>query len=144
MAAEFVLRAKDSKESGLKAACVEARRLASEGHDVSLKVSKGRRKKTDRQHRTLWGWHREVAAQLNQHGGACQRWGAEDVHELIFKPRFMPAKELEGPGGELYWRARGLSDSDLSRDQLSEAMERYVSWAYQSGFELTMDEYVPA
>jgi hypothetical protein len=107
------------------------------GEAVSLTIAKWEPKRSDPQRKTLWMWHGEVAAELSIRGG--MRWSKNDVHEIVFIEKFMPHKELIDPQtGEI--KSRPLRTSEAKKSEISEAMGKYVAWAYENGIEITIPE----
>lgn len=110
---------------------------------VEVIVQIYRRPKTDPQNKTIWMWHGEVASQLTERcreAGSGVIWRKDDVHELIFKPRFMPQRERMLPDGELVFGPMGTSDKGATVEVISEAMEKYLSWIYSQGMEVTIPD----
>jgi len=139
---EFVLRPEDSEGRVLATALGCARQLLASGIWVSVKVGKYVKAKTPAQHRCVWLWNTEAAAQLTVMGtisGSNVKWTRDDVHEFIFKRLFMPPLERIMPDGEVVSRPMGLSDKP-SVEIVSAAMEKYQAWAVEHGIELTQPE----
>lgn len=138
----FVVRPEDTEERVLTMATGFIRELLRSGIWVSVKVGKYVKSKTPAQHRTVWMWDAEAAAQLTVMGaisGSGVKWGREDAHEYIFKRLCMPSLDRVMPGGEIVSRPMGLSDNP-SVEIVSEAMEKYQKWAVEYGIELTQPE----
>jgi hypothetical protein len=94
------------------------------------------RRRTDEQLRTLWKWHGEVAAALSISTG--RPWTKEDVHEIVFLPKFMPCRQSELPDGTLVHKA--MRTSVAPRGVISEAMDAYMAWCYEHAIEITVPE----
>lgn len=111
---------------------------------VRLTVEPYSKPKTDPQLRTLWMWHGEVASQLTERckmSGHATEFDKDAVHELIFKPRFMPSAEYLMPDtGEVKIKPMGLSDKDATKPVVTDAMEAYLAWIYEQGMEVTIPE----
>ncbi len=139
----FVIRPED-KAGRVLAMCVAAiRQMLSAGLWVSVSINKWVPGKTSAQHRTVWMWDTEVAAHLTVAGalvGNSTVWKKEDVHEFVFKRLCMPSEELVLPDEEIVFRPIGLSDKRVTREMVSEAMEKYQAWAVEHGIELTQPE----
>ena len=117
----------------------EVRHMAETGKPVEVRVKFWQRKKSQPQNSTIWMWHTQVASQLTERcreAGASVAWSPLDVHELIFKPRFMPQVERMLPDGELVTAPMGTSDRGATVDVISDAMEQYLSWIYEQGMEV--------
>ena len=110
---------------------------------VDYSEAKGR---TNPRLRTLFMWHGQVASQINIMNGS--KWKPEDIHEVLFKPRWMPYIELVTPSGRIIRRPMGTSDkrSPVEGDDrsprriISEAMTQYLVWICENGFEVTVPE----
>ncbi|MEN8720086.1 MAG: hypothetical protein ABF296_07485 [Oceanococcaceae bacterium] len=128
-------------KAGLFAAAEDATR---EGKTAEIIIRRMQADKTDPQRRTLWKWHGEVAAALSI--STPHRWKKEDVHEIVFLPKFMPTVERVLPDGEVVHRPLRTSDrvpDEWETDMkaiLSKAMDAYMAWAYQSDIEITVPE----
>lgn len=140
----YIVRPEDAHQdwriarSAIRAACQMAR---DRGKPVEVVVRPYRRRKSDPQNRTIWMWHTEVASQLTERCaelGSEVRWSRDDVHEHIFKPRFMPQRERMLPTGEITYSPMGTSDKAATVEVMSEAMERYLCWIYEHGLEVTI------
>ncbi len=110
---------------------------------VEVTMKPWRKAKTPPQHRTIWMWHTEVASQLTEWcrtNGHDVRWTAEDVHDLIFKPRYLPRRCKILPNGAEVCRMGSLTDTDLTVDETSDAMEQYLAWLYEKGMSVTIPE----
>lgn len=92
--------------------------------------------RTDPQRNTMWKWHGEVASELTVRTG--KRWTKEDVHEVIFIPRFMPQHEalIDPTTGEVVTRNKRTSEA--TKAEISEAMTAYLAWIYEMGIEATV------
>jgi hypothetical protein len=137
---EFVIRPEDRAFCVLSAAVDLVKQMLSSGVRVSVVISKWAPAKTPPQHRTVFMWNGEVAAQLTVMGalaGSNVVWKTDDAHEMIFKRLCMPSVERMLPGGEVFTRPIGLSDKEATREVVSAAMERYQVWAIEHGIELT-------
>ncbi|TQE98147.1 MAG: hypothetical protein FKY71_15330 [Spiribacter salinus] len=122
-----------------------ARRSKQDGKPMEVIIRDWQVPRSDPQRKTLWMWHGEVASDLTVRTGA--RWNKDDVHELVFLPRFMPQRELVDPEtGEVLHRpirTSGPAPEDDDRDMrsiVSDAMEQYMAWCYQMGIEITVPE----
>lgn len=140
----FVIRPEESADgwpvarNAMRQACELARES---GKAVRVRIDEYKKPKTDPQRNTIFMWHTEVASQLNERcrmAGHGVTWNKEAVHDLIFKPRFMPKKQFTMPDGETKTLAVGLSDPEATRGIVSDAMEHYLSWIYQQGMEVTI------
>lgn len=110
-----------------------------ENCDVDVTISKHVDKKTMPQHRTIFMWCGESAAQLTEMGrmtGKGGKWKTEDVYEIIFKGRFMPKNEKIMPDGTIEYIPVGLSENP-SIESVTEAMNKFQVWAAELGIELT-------
>jgi hypothetical protein len=139
----FIVRPEDRDRDWKVArnAMREACAMAQQGRAVEVRLRFWKRKKTLPQNSTIWMWHTEVASQLTQRCrelGSEVVWTAEDVHGLVFKPRFMPMRERMLPDGEVVMAPIGTSDQEATVDVMSEAMERYLAWIYEQGMEVTI------
>lgn len=139
----FVVRPEDRGREWLVArnAFREVCQMADTGKPVEVRVKFWKKKKTTPQNSTLWMWHTQVASHLTERcreSGMDMTWSPEDVHESIFKPRFMPQVEKTLPDGEIVFRPMGTSDEDATVDVISDAMEHYLSWIYGEGMEVTI------
>lgn len=105
-------------------------------HEVRIKL--WRPPKTSRQNKTLWMWHREVAAHILARTGT--RVMPETIHEHLFLPRFMPVKETVTVGGESITIPMGTSDMDNDRPTMKEAMDAYEAWCTTNEIEITIPE----
>lgn len=141
---KYVIRPEDERQDwrvarmALREACAMARQ---QGRAVEVLVRWFKRPKTSPQNKTIWMWHGEVASQLTERcreAGSDVIWRKDDVHELIFKPRFMPQRERMLPDGELVFGPMGTSDKAATIEVISEAMERYLSWIYSQGMDVTI------
>jgi len=144
--AKFRVRPEDARQNwavartALRTACEAAQNT---GKDQEVIVRPYKKRKTLPQNRTLWMWHREVASQLNERGrmlGHSVTWSADEFHDLVFKPRWMPAVEKALPDGTVASSPMGTSDPDCTTEILSNAMEQYLSWIYTQGMEITIPE----
>lgn len=121
----------------LQAACIKV------PHEVVIQPANKRR--TDRQLRTLWMWHTQIAPHLTLLGNGVI-WTAELVHEALFKKFFMPTREIVLPGGKVVTVSMGTSDRPPEGDNrttkqiVSEAMDRYRAWIAQHEWEVTDPE----
>jgi hypothetical protein len=116
-------------------------RIGSE--ELELVLRKRKQHRTDPQRRTFWNWHGEVASELTLR--TRQRWTKDDVHEVIFLPRFMPGIDFIGPEGEQMSRPMRTSDKikpegdeRTHRQIISDAMNAYLAWIYEMGIEVTV------
>jgi len=120
----------------------EVRQMIEAGKPVEVRVRFWKKSKTLPQNSTLWMWHTEIASQLTarcREVGSDVVWPPEDVHEFIFKPRFMPMVEKMLPDGELVVAPMGTSDKRCTVDVLSKAMKKYLAWIYgEYGMEVTI------
>ena len=113
---------------------------------VDIRVGPAKKERTDPQRRTLWMWHGEVASELTLRTG--KRWTKDDVHELIFLERFMPAFELPLPGGEVKRRPMRTSDKKAPehceetdpRKIITNGMDQYLAWVTEMGIEVTVPD----
>lgn len=136
---EFTLNPEDEKLNVLRVMNNLIRKLLGEKVKLKIVVSVWKVDKTPAQHRTIWMWDSEIAAQLNVMGamsGAAVKWKPIDAHEMIFKGLCMPRFERQLIGGDTMTRPMGLSDKP-SKEQVSEAMEKYQCWAAEHGIDLT-------
>lgn len=147
----YIIRPSDANK-GFKVgqACAEhlrqaCRRARDEGEAQEVIIRKFEKSRTDPQRHTLWMWHGQVASELAVRTG--MRWNKDDVHEVIFLPRFMPDKELVDPEtGEVLQRPlrtsdRAPDDEDRSMKQIiSDAMDDYLRWVTDMGIEVTVPE----
>jgi len=141
MAAEYVCRPEDTEERVVGMVVEAVREHTRQGHPAAVEVKRYRKKRTDPQLRTIWMWHSEVAAQLSERlreQGWNYKWTRDDVHEVLFKQRFMAQREIVLPDGECRYRSYGLSDKDTTRQMVSDAMENYLRWIYERGMEVTI------
>lgn len=120
-----------------------ARKARDEGVAHEVVFRQFERRRTDPQRCTLWMWHGQVASELTLR--THHRWSKEDVHEVLFLPRFMPARELIDPEtGEVMSRPLRTSDKapeDDDRDIkaiISDAMDDYLRWVTEMGIEVTV------
>ena len=127
---------------GLRRAAHEAR---DDGHPREVIIREFQPPRTDPQRMTLWMWHGEVASELSRRTG--KRWSKDDVHEMIFLPRWMPQIERMDPEtGEVMHRPMRTSerppdgDDRSAKEIVSEAMTAYLAWAYQAGIDVTAPE----
>jgi len=140
---EFVIRPEDSAFCVLGAAVALIKQMLETGVRVSVVISKWVPAKTPPQHRTVFMWNGEVAAQLTVLGtlsGSNVQWKTDDAHEYIFKRLCMPQVERILPDGEIVTRSIGLSDKEATLEVVSQAMEKYQCWAIERGIELTQPE----
>lgn len=99
---------------------------------------------TDPQRRTFRKWHSEVASELSVRTG--MRWTGDDVHEVIFIPRFMPSQTITMPDGTEVVRHMRTSDKPFpgeersARKIVSDAMDDYLRWIYDQDIEVTVPE----
>ncbi len=121
------------------------RKARDEGEAQEVLFREFQRERTDEQRRTFWMWHAQVASELSIRTG--RRWTKEDVHEVVFLPRFMPTRELVDPEtGEILHRPLRTSDKapeGESRDIkgiISDAMTDYLRWITEMGIEVTVPE----
>lgn len=121
------------------------RRARDEDQPQEIVFRPFQRKRSDPQRCTLWMWHGQVASELTLRTG--KRWTKDDVHEVVFLPRFMPTKELMDPEtGEILHRPVRTSDKapdDDDRDMrsiISDAMSAYLAWVTDMGIEITVPE----
>ena len=135
MKQHFVLRTPE-----VMAHCIQyiARLEAGEEKPWEVMVRPYQKRRSDPQLRTIWKWHDEVAAALTI--ATARPWTASDVHELVFKPKFMPCKQSELPDGTFVHKAMGTSIAP--RQVISEAMDAYMAWCYTAGIEITVPEPV--
>jgi len=121
----------------------EVQAMAGLGKPVEVRIRIYQRKKTLPQNATVWMWHTEVASQLTERcreAGSDVSWTKEDVHELVFKPRWMPMRERMLPDGEVIAAPIGTSDKEATAEVISEAMEQYLVWIYEQGMEVTVPD----
>lgn len=122
----------------------EVREMTEAGKPVEVRIKFWKRRKTLPQNSTIWLWHTEVASQLTQRcreAGADVAWTPADVHELIFKARFMVMRERMLPHGEVIAAPMGTSDPEATVEVMSDAMERYLEWIIQDqGMVVTIPE----
>lgn len=142
----FVVRPEDANRdwsvarAALRAAAEAVKRT---GKPYQIEIKPWAPLKTDPQNRTLWKWHTEVASQLTERcrmAGHTVKWDKTDVHEHLFKPRFMPSRERMLPDGELLIAPMGTSDPDCTSAILSNAMDQYLAWIYGEGMEVTIPD----
>ena len=145
MSAQFLIPVDDAQRGypraqmavqGLREA---ARRSKADGRPQEVIIRDWQPPRTDPQRMTMWMWHGEVAAELSIRTG--RRWTKEDVHEVLFIPRFMPPHdtELMNPEtGELISRRKRTGEA--RKDEITGAMEQYMAWCYQQGIEITVPE----
>lgn len=104
---------------------------------VSITIEEWEPKRTDQQRKTFWQWHGEAAAELSIR--TKMRWTKDDVHEFVFLEKFMPRKEvIDLETGEV--KSRPLRTSEATKHQISEAMTKYLAWAYENQIEVTVPE----
>lgn len=125
----------------MRAACRELVRVQIDApHELTIRPAV--KKRTDPQLRTLWMWHTEIAPQLTllsmKDDGPSLIWTKELVHEALFKPFFCKKDEIELPGGKVVTVLHGTSK--MTREQVSEAMDRYRAWIAQHEWEVTDPE----
>ena len=141
----FVCRPEDTDERVLRMVAAAVRSLTRDGKAADVSVKKYVKVTTPPQRRTVWMWHGEVAAQLSERAsdlGHDVKWTRNDVHELIFKPLFLPQVALMLPDGSEVYRPKGLSDRDTTVREVTQAMEAYLAWIYQRSMDVTIpDEY---
>jgi hypothetical protein len=140
---QFVLRPEDTIFSGLRAACVLIKTMLLAQKWVSVVVSEYAPVKTPAQHRTVFLWDTEYAAQLTTMArltGLTAFWTKKDCHDTLFKAQCMPARMLPLPDGEVLYTPYGLSDKDTTKEMVSEAMDKYQSLAVRYGVDLTQPE----
>lgn len=142
---QYIARPEDDGHAGTAAALEHVQAMLAEGKPARIQVSRYVRGKTPPQLRTIWQWHTEVASQLTEHcraAGYSFRWNREEVHEVVFKPRFMPRRTTVMPDGTTVDNPKGLSDSDTDLGEVSEAMDAYLAWITGQGYEVTVpDDY---
>lgn len=123
-----------------------ARRARDQGVPQEVLFRPVQKQRTDPQRMTLWMWHGQVASELALRTGAL--WTKDDVHEVIFLPRFMPQRELIDPQtGEVLTRSVRTSDRrppegddrDM-REIISDAMDDYLRWIFEMEIEVTVPE----
>lgn len=140
----FVIRTTDEQNNWMVAKnCLRAlcQAVRDSGKDHQVEISLFKPGKSDKQNRTIWMWHTEVASQLTERckeNGHNVEWDRQSVHDLIFKPRFMPYVEKVTPEGEIISRPLNTSEKGCTRPVLSEAMEKYLAWIYGQGMEVTI------
>lgn len=140
----FVIRADDEKRNWMVAKnCLRAlcQVVKDTGKDHQVDISEFKPGKTPRQNRTLWMWHTEIASQLTERckqNGHDVEWSRQDVHDLIFKPRFMPTVEKKTPEGKVHYRPMNTSEKDCTKEIIIGAMEKYLAWIYSQGMEVTI------
>ena len=137
MKLRFVLQ----NNAGVAAVTNAIAEIFAAGKRAEIEVGVWTPKKTDAQRRTIWKWHGEVASQLAELGKAMghgARWTKDDVHDVVFKPRFMPSKEIIWPDGTVETVPKGLSDPTVTRQDVTDAMTKYLAWIYERGFEVTI------
>jgi hypothetical protein len=100
---------------------------------LEVAVRKKMRHRTHPQLNLLWHWHHEVASELSVRTG--RPWSAEDVHELVFLPRFMPCRECSLPNGETVMKA--MRTSVATAKIVADAMEAYQAWCADMLIETT-------
>ena len=61
--------------------------------------------RTNPQLKTLFMWHGQVASQITIQTGT--KWKSEDIHDELFKKRFMPYREVKTPSGRIERRPMG-------------------------------------
>ena len=140
--AQFFIAKDDRTEANAFQAITAARKLKGV---IRIDISEDKMR-TNPQLRTLWMWHGQMASQLTIQTGTS--WKSEDVHELLFKVRFMPYREVKTPAGRIERRPMGTSDtkSPIDNDErsvrkiISDAMTEYLVWIYQHSFEVTVPE----
>lgn len=98
---------------------------------LQVTVRKKMRSRTHPQLNLLWHWHHEVASELSIRTG--RPWSAEDVHELVFLPRFMPCRECALPDGEIVMKA--MRTSAATAQIVADAMEAYQAWTAEMQIE---------
>ncbi|WP_018935672.1 MULTISPECIES: hypothetical protein [unclassified Thioalkalivibrio] len=145
MSGRFLLPAGDAErgypraQMAVDALREAAKRTKADGRPQEVIIREWQPPRTDPQRKTLWMWHGEVAAELSIR--TSRRWAKEDVHEVIFIPRFMPPQgtELVDPEtGEIL--SRNKRTSEATKPEITEAMERYMAWCYQMEIEITVPE----
>lgn len=139
----YVIRPEDAQKGwriaklaadGLRQAANEVKR---DGKPKEVLIRDWEPSRTDPQRCTLWMWHGEVASELSVRTG--KRWSKDDVHEVIFIPRFMPAHEAElvdPETGEVTTRRKRTSEA--TKGEISEAMTAYLAWIYDMGMSVTV------
>jgi hypothetical protein len=137
----FVVRPEDASRDWHVArnAFREVRAMTESGKPVEVRVKFWKKRKTLPQNSTMWMWHGEVASQLTlrcREVGSNVVWTDNEVHEQIFKPRFMPQVERMLPDGEIVSRPMGTSEEEATVEVMSEAMEKYLAWIYEQGMEV--------
>lgn len=143
---QFIIRKDDerAREAAIGNLSLYLRNSVTQNNkDYEVRVVEFKQSKTPQQNNTLWMWHTEIASQLTircREAGHNIEWSRTDVHDLIFKPRFMPHKERVLPDGELITKPMNTSDKDCDLKIVSEAMERYLSWIYGEGMEVTIPD----
>lgn len=101
---------------------------------LEVVVQPHRPKRSNPQNDRLWEINSQVAADLSVRTQC--KWSSEDVHEVIFKPRFCGMRELTTPSGRTVKRAR--SSTDLSKTEMADAQEKYVAWCIGQGIDLEL------
>jgi hypothetical protein len=141
----YVIRSDDQRQGwrmsrmaadGLRNAVMGARDT---GRPIEVRIQPFSPPRTDPQRKTLWMWHGEVGSELSIRTQA--RWTKDDVHEVVFIPRFMPAadRELIDPEtGEVISRRKRTTEA--TKPEITEAMDAYLAWIYGMGIEVTVPE----
>lgn len=127
----YVLRNKRIRD---KARAMVERLPVSEDAPLEVVVQQYKPKRSNAQNERLWAIHAQVSADLSVRTQC--KWTPDDVHDVVFKPRFCGVRELTLPGGRVV--KRGRSSTELSKQEMAEAQEEYVAWCLQRGIELEL------
>lgn len=142
----YVIRQEDERQGwriakmaadGLRAAC---KALKDGANPVEVVIREFEPPRTDPQRKTMWMWHGEVASELSLRTG--RRWSKDDVHEVVFIPRFMPLhdEEFVDPETGEVLPPRRKRTTEAKKPEISEAMTAYLAWIYSMGIEVTVPE----
>lgn len=104
---------------------------------ISVDIKPYVKKRTLPQNNTMWRRHGEVAAWLSVNGPT--KWTPEDVHDYIFKPTWCGMVEIK-VGDRIIHKPR--SSTDMSTQEMSDAMSAYEVWCMELGIEITFPQDV--
>lgn len=131
MTETYIIRSEEYRDRAVRA----VQRLPANGEKpLAVTIGPHKPKRSSLQNDRLWEIHSQVSAQLSVMTQC--KWKPEDVHEVVFKPRFCGMRELVTPSGRVVHRPK--SSTELSKQEMADAQEAYVAWCYQNGIELEL------